>query len=829
MNLAGKYGQYPYAYLLEVATPVRGDEEIKKLEQEVKAMMPEINDLKNGLRNQSIPDEDKDVRYAEIVSPLNKKMEQVIRVLGSAKKKAVSAMKTAIGKISSGDANASRNPDITAMRSALDTASDASQGPENKQMAYRFKLVNDTLSKMSGLIDSSIVNQVTQSIAQYLNARSAYTFFNTSISQLRRMAFSGLSDRTPDTNILPNKETEERINAEISDAQRKSKKKKEARDKAEKKRLSQERGISRRTFSKEKLLKDVKSPTDALSKLSKILSYRTLLIKIDEIDSKLKQLRKMIQDNPELSKKFPNSNEAIQKAIESIANDQFLDTEKLQDLHRSADAEARSNPGNDTIATFNSILWEVVRDGDSLNLGATEERAYDEPRELATETYKYLVDVIKKAKAESWDSTFLTKIDEYGRNVVRDWSSELGDSFGDFALSDIITQNGKFKNRENIKSVTAKFFMLCMLWAALDNQRKREEMMRVEKRKHDRKFGPSITSMKLPESLSGMTFLQYIAESNEDSSVEPDYDHPKISVGINAAKAIRDNEHPNRNERIQEIADFSKNDMTYGMARRLAVILNQVAYGKTEREADNAYNNFQRLQRQWEATTQASKILNGMGSDSENREGFNDYLKKQWYVPSKEEGEYHNAMIKPLYVGGALGYTKEEIDILKNLGDPIVSGGTFVYIKSGDKTYEIRTTFDHGWLFIKNTENGTIAISTKDIPPTTEGDVRFEYTRGENYSPSPTKRESKLQMPFDVGVVWLPFAKEIPPGFMNEHPNVKLVIMPNVEVINAAFVMCPKLKTVELNTENIEKISRYAFYGCPVDFPPVGQDVVGDI
>ena len=78
----------------------------------------------------------------------------------------------------------------------------------------------------------------------------------------------------------------------------------------------------------------------------------------------------------------------------------------------------------------------------------------------------------------------------------------------------------------------------------------------------------------------------------------------------------------------------------------------------------------------------------------------------------------------------------------------------------------------------------------------------------------------------DVGIVWLPFAKEIPGNFMNEHPNLKLVIMPDVRVIGPSFMHCPKLKTVELNVENIEKISKYAFYGSPVDFPPVSQDVV---
>lgn len=828
MNLTEKYGQRSYTYLLEVATPVRGDEEIRKLEQDVKALMPGINELIAKLKSTSFSDKTKDELYAEVVAPINTKLAKVVKILTSAKKKAVSVMKTAVGKILSSDASNAKNPGIIAMRAAIDASTGSDVGPENKQMAYRFKLVNDTLSKMTGVLDRNIIEPVMQSINQYLNARSAYTFFNTSISQIRRIAFADLADKTSDSKIPPNEETEKRINAEILDAKRKSQEKKAEREKADRKVAAQERGISRRHVAPEALLKDVKTPKQAIDKLRKILSYHSLATETDTIESKLNQLQGMLQENPALANSLQNPNDILQNAIESIANDRYLDLDELKALQQKTETLSRSNPGDDALDTFNRVLWDIVRDGNNINTGATMERVAAEPEELATSVYQSLLSAIRKSREESWDETFSSTLDEHSQEVLREWTSALGDSFGQFSLSDIITQAGKFKNRETIKPVTAKFFMLCMLWAIEDKKLKREAMKNAEKRKYERKHGPDLITAKLPESCSTMTFMQYITESDLDNNV-PDYDHPKISVGVNAIKAIRENKHPNRNERIQEIADFAKKQMSYGTARRLAVLLNQIAYSENEREADGAYKNFQKLQRQWEATERASKIVTGMGDDAKNRDVFNDYLKQQWYVPSKEEGEYHNAMIRPLYVGGAAGYTKEEIDILKNLGEPIISGGTNVFVKSNGKTYRISTTFDHSWLFVKNTANGTIAISTKEVPPTTEGDVRFEYTRGETYSPAPTKRENIVQMPPDVGVVWLPYAERVPAGLMNGNPSVKLAIMPNAKIIEASFMSCPKLKSIELDVNKIEKISKYAFYGCPVDFPPVSQDVVESI
>ena len=726
MNLTEKYGQCSYAYLLEAVTPVRGDEEIKKLEQEVKSLIPDINSLITKLNNTPFLSDTNDKLHAQIVEPINKKMSKVIRVLGKTKRYAVSVMRAALEKISPSSTAQGENPVATAMQAAVEIASDAATKPENKQMAYRFKLVSDTLSKMSGSLDSNERELVLRAINQYLNARSAYVYFNTSVSQIRSIAFNDLIDKTPDTKVPPNEETERRINAQIADAKRKSAETEAKRKEANKKLIGQERGISRRPGSPDVLLKGVNVPEQAMSVLRKILSNHSLASNTDEIESKLNQLKQMLIDNMSLSDTLQNPGSILQSAIDSLINDKYFDLDELKDLQQKTETLYRANPGDNVLEKFNQILWDVVRDGNNLNTGATSERVAMEPEQLARTTYESLVKAIKKANEEGWDATFLTELDDYGQIVIDDWKSALGDSFGQFVLSDVITPAGQFKNRSTIEPITAKFFMLCMLWAIGDKKKRNERVAKSEKQKYERKHGPDLITRKLPESQNMMTFLQYITESEQLPDGGMDYDHPKIAVGINAMKAIRNNEHPNRNEWIQEIADFAKNDMSYGMARRLAVLLNLIAYGKTERESENAYKDFQKLQRQWEATTRASKVVGGMGDNADKREVFNDYLRRQWYVPSEEEGKYENAMIRPLYVGGTAGYTKEEIDILKNLGEPIIVGGSNVFVKGDGKTYRIHATFDHGWMFVENTENGTIAISTKEVPPTTEGDVRFE-------------------------------------------------------------------------------------------------------
>ena len=146
----------------------------------------------------------------------------------------------------------------------------------------------------------------------------------------------------------------------------------------------------------------------------------------------------MLQENPALANSLQNPNDILQNAIESIAKDRYLDLDELKALQQKTETLSRSNPGDDALDTFNRVLWDIVRDGNNINTGATMERVTTEPEDLAASVYQSLLSAIRKSREESWDETFSSTLDKHGQEVLREWASALGDSFGQFSLSDII-------------------------------------------------------------------------------------------------------------------------------------------------------------------------------------------------------------------------------------------------------------------------------------------------------------------------------------------------------------------------------------------------------
>ena len=192
------------------------------------------------------------------------------------------------------------------------------------------------------------------------------------------------------------------------------------------------------------------------------------------------------------------------------------------------------------------------------------------------------------------------------------WAEELGDDMLGFSQSQVITQNGKFINRNAITNPKAKIFMLCMLWAANKNLERRKASFRSERNRLVKKTGlpilnignwtpftnPELQSLEKPanENVSVFTFLNFINENTDDKTPPVEMSEAQYSIYKSVANALMANNHPDRRETLTKIQDFVKNPQSKHYINMLTKIVSTLSTSDNEQSGQAAMNLYHALE-----------------------------------------------------------------------------------------------------------------------------------------------------------------------------------------------------------------------------------------
>jgi len=324
----------------------------------------------------------------------------------------------------------------------------------------------------------------------------------------------------------------------------------------------------------------------------------------------------------------------------------------------------------------------------------------------------------------------------------------------------------------------------------------------------------------------------------------PKSDKRYQAIRKTAKGAIESNSYPEREELFGDIIHLIDHPQCYNYLDELEEITATLATSNDNTKVKEAISRFRGIQntvnryyitanqekeqsirnKNKNHITAAEPVAN---TDTQGaRKAILDYLKSEWYQPGKNET--YKQLSSKATTSQPGPFTSREVAFLNKLGK-IEYAPMGAVIHDDGNTYRVRTTSNHGWLFIENTANGTIAVSLEEIPPETTGVSTATFRNGESHMGPIDVENEKITFDQNVQIIMLPNTTNIPSGFGNNLATLKAVFLPNVEKIGASFINCVQLRKVSLNERKLKVISKHAFKNCPVEFPTSNQSKIQNV